>query len=104
MLILYPAIALSAPTWGGAMTFKEFIQVVLIDKLITPLTALVVSLIILFFFYNSAIFLFKTGASAGEKEKIINSLFWSIVIMFLLISVWGVIKLIAGTLTLETAI
>lgn len=98
--IILPVLVFGAQTG----TFADFIQSVIINKLITPLTALVVSLIILFFFYNSAIFLFKTGASSQEKEKIINSLIWSIVIMFLLVSVWGLVKLIAGTLTLQTVI
>ncbi len=98
-LLLFPINTYAAPS-----DFKDFVYDILIGKLLNPATAIVVSLIILYFFYNSAIFLFKTDASAQEKSKITTSLMWSVIILFLLVTIWGIVKLVAGTLTLETSI
>ena len=83
--------------------FKSFVVDLLIKKLIDPATAIVVTLIMIFFFYNSAMFIFKSEASAKEKNKFVSSMIWSVLIMFMIVSIWGIVKMIAGTLTLETS-
>ncbi len=94
-----PALSLAADS-----DLKSFVYNTLIGKIVTPLTGIVISLIIMYFFYNSAIFLFKTDKSADEKKKIMQSLMWSVIILFLLVSVWGIVKMLASTLSLETSI
>lgn len=85
-------------------TLKDFIMDIIIGKIIEPLTAIVVALIMFFFFFNSAMYLFKDHKSEEERKKIANAILWSIAILFMLVSVWGIVKLIASTLTLETVI
>jgi len=98
-IFLLPLVAQAAPS-----DIKSFIYDLLIGKIITPLTGIVVALIIMYFFFNSAMYLFKTDKSAEDKKKIMMSLMWSVIILFILVSIWGVVKLLAGTLELETAI
>ncbi len=85
-------------------SFKDFIYNTIIGKILTPVTGIVISLIILYFFFNSATYLFKANKSAEERKKIMESLMWSVVVLFILLSVWGIVRMIAGTLSLELSI
>ncbi len=98
-ITLSPALALAAND-----DFKSFIYDTLIGKIINPVTAIVISLIIMYFFFNSATYLFKTDKSSEERAKIMQSLLWSVVVLFILVAIWGIVKMIASTLSLETSI
>jgi len=88
----------------AAMDIKGFVYDILIGKIINPLTGLVMSLIVLFFFYNSAQYLFKSNKSSEERQKIMTSLMWSVIVMFILASIWGLVQLVANTFEIELAI
>ncbi len=85
-------------------SFKDFIYNTIIGKILTPVTGIVISLIILYFFFNSATYLFKANKSAEERKKIMESLMWSVIVLFILLSVWGIVRMIAGTLSIELSI
>ena len=99
LFVFLPNSVLSAPS-----DTKELVYDIFIGKIITPITGIIVSLIILYFFFNSAMYLFKVNKSQEEKKKIMQAIMWSVVILFLLVSIWGIVKMVAGTLSLETAI
>ncbi len=93
----------SPSTYGGywsVSSLKDFIFIVLIGKIIAPATVIVVSIIMLMFFYNSAKYIFKSD-SAQERNKTMMALAWGVAIIFLMVSIWGVVKIVAYTLNLE---
>ncbi len=98
-LIFATNIAYAAPS-----DLKALIYDIIIGKIINPAIAITVALIMLFFFYNSATYLFKSNKSAEEKKKIMESLMWSVIVLFVLASVWGLVRLIANTLSIEVSI
>ena len=91
-------------TFAAASDFKDFIYGTLIKKILSPLTVLVISLIVMYFFFNSAMYLFKANKSAEERKKIMESLMWSVIILFILFSVWGLVRMLAATLSFDLAI
>ena len=91
-------------SFAGASDFKDFIYGTLIGKILSPLTILVISLIIMYFFFNSAMYLFKSNKSSEERKKVMESLMWSVIILFILFSVWGIVRMLASTLSIDVAI
>ena len=90
--------------FAAASDFKDFVYGILIGKILSPLTVLVISLIIMYFFFNSAMYLFKSNKSSEERKKVMESLMWSVIILLILFSVWGIVRMLAATLSIDVAI
>ena len=52
---------------------------------------------VLFFFYNIVVYVVK-GSDAAAKTKALQGVGWSIVGIFIMLSLWGIIAFISGTL------
>ncbi len=93
------AVALLAPniTMAAVGNFKEFIgQVVNFFNLAT---AALVSLAIVFFFWSVVRNLWGYGqGNTEDKEKLQQSLFWGVIIIFIMVSLWGIIAILQQTL------
>ncbi len=102
--VFFSSLFLPGIIFAASQDFKDFIYNVIIGKIITPVTGIVVSLIIMYFFFNSATYLFKANKSAEERKKVMDSLMWSVIILFILLSIWGLVRMVASTLSLELSI
>jgi len=89
-----PYIAYAAPR-----TFGELVnRIVTIIDLITPT---LITLAILFFMYNilGSFGIFDgEGKDAVNKEKFKSSAGWGIVIIFVAVSIWGILQILENTL------
>jgi len=91
--------ALSAIAIMPLMTFaaQDLNQAALnIQKLIKTATTIVYMLAFLAFFWGLAMFLFS--GNEEKKKNGVQTLIWSIVVIFVMTSIWGIVKILQGTL------
>ena len=88
-LMLVPAVAFAAPR-----TFQELAQ--MIAYLLDNATIVLVVAGIAVYFYGISINILKFGQEGMEKVKLY--FFWGVIILFLMVSIWGVLRLLQNTL------
>lgn len=82
-------------TGAVASTFPELISyAVSIIEFIIPI---LVALTLVLYFYNAGQGIMKSGSSGEAKQKLKENLFWGAIILFVMISVWGLVGLIEQT-------
>ena len=72
-----------------------------IGGLITSITPIIVALALLYFFWGLA----KYVLSAGDEDKKTegrNVMIWGIIALFVMVSVWGLVQVVASTLGVST--
>ncbi|OGG70571.1 hypothetical protein A3F27_02955 [Candidatus Kaiserbacteria bacterium RIFCSPHIGHO2_12_FULL_53_13] len=88
-VLLVPAVALAAPrTWSE-----------LVDSLVSLMNygvATLVALAIALYFYGISSNILKLGENEPEKKK--AYFFWGIIILFVMVSVWGILRIVRYTL------
>lgn len=100
---IIPFFAIFSPSRVKAApaNFKELIQIfnVIIGALIPVLTGLAIAA----FFWGAAKYIFSAGSEkAAEEGK--NILFWGLIALFVLFSLWGIMRLIIGDFELRFGI
>jgi threonine/homoserine/homoserine lactone efflux protein len=92
--ILTPQLALAA-----SYTLKSFIDN--ITGLTNNIISVLIAVAIAFFFYNSGMGIF--GGRSGDvnsQSKLKETLYWGIIIIFVMVSISGILNLISGELNL----
>jgi hypothetical protein len=89
LVVLVPTVALAAPR-----TFGELANL-LVLILNNATTVLIVLGIVLYFFGISTNIL-KFSEEGGEKLK--QFFFWGIIVIFVMVSIWGILRLLQNTL------
>ncbi len=86
-----PIVTLAAPR-----SFKEFI-----DKSVLPLidfgAKMLVSIAVLLFFWNVMSVLWSED-SADKKKKLASTITWGLLIIFIMVSIWGILYVFRLTL------
>lgn len=85
--------AVPALVYAAPKTFAELVDVII--SIINPLVGLLVSLAVLFFSYN--IIRYITNAGGEGRAKYRENLTWSVIALFVLVSVWGLARIISNT-------
>ncbi|PIP86615.1 hypothetical protein COV42_00220 [Candidatus Campbellbacteria bacterium CG11_big_fil_rev_8_21_14_0_20_44_21] len=67
-----------------------------ISRIITTLIPIVVAAALLFFLWGLALYIQNTG-SGSEAEGARQKMFWGIIALFVMVSVWGIVKIIQQT-------
>jgi heme/copper-type cytochrome/quinol oxidase subunit 4 len=90
-LLLYtiPVLALAQPS-----TFSDLIN--LFIDIINEAIPIIIALAIVVFFWGLAKFIISTGGGK-EKEDAKNIIFWGIIVLFILLSIWGIVRLLKDT-------
>ena len=88
-LLLSPSLAFAAP-----QTFSDLAQLVV--GLLNNATALLVTLGIVIYFWGIVSNTIKTGES--DREKLRAYLAWGVVVLFVMVSIWGILNLLRDTL------
>ncbi len=79
-------------------SFKEFVDLILgYIELITPIVA---SLALLAFFWGLAKFIFSASEKTVEDGK--NFMIWGVVALFVMVSIFGILRYMNGELGLGT--
>jgi uncharacterized membrane protein len=81
---------------GIVIMIKDFVGTLLIPLLITLALAA--------FFWNIVKSIYKSGEKADAVKEGKMMLLWGVVALFVMISVWGLVGVIADTLGLDTVI
>ena len=94
--ILATATLLSPFTTSAAApkTFGELAKLVV--DLMNAFTAVLILAGIVIYFYGISINILKFGE--GDKAKIKNYFVWGIIVLFVMVSVWGILNLLENTL------
>lgn len=90
--------ALSMPRAAFAQpTFRDFVLEAV--RLIDLATIALVSLAILVFFWSVISNLWGyDGGNAEQKKKLQDTLLWGLIIIFVMVSIWGIIRILQQTL------
>lgn len=90
------ALGLVPPTLSYA-AFNTFSG--LVDEFVSIINVAVTLLIsvgILFFFYHAGQGIFANSDSANAKTQLKGTLKWGIIIIFMMVSIWGILQVIGG--------
>jgi cbb3-type cytochrome oxidase subunit 3 len=80
---------------GPPRNFAEFVCFLIsIVQLLIPLLA---ALALLLFFYGIVVFIYKAG-HGDELTNAKNTLFWGIIALFVMVSLWGIVSYLSGDL------
>lgn len=88
--------ALSAP----ARNFKDLVTNTIIGDILNPTVLLLIALAIIFFLWGVFKFMIAEG---DKKEDGKQFMLWGIVGIFVMVSVWGLVSILASTFKLETS-
>ena len=92
------AVLLPATAFAAAKTFKEFILQLV--GLLDLATVLLFSAAILVFFWSIVSKLWKYDSGNAENKKELQTvLLWGIIIIFVMVSLWGIIGILQQTLS-----
>lgn len=99
--ILSVVTLLAIPThaaYAAPQNFKAFIDQLV--ELINLGTVALFSLAVVFFFWTVLMQLWGyEGDNAEQKKKIQETLFWGVIAIFVMVSIWGIISILQQTLS-----
>jgi hypothetical protein len=82
----------ATPLLAGAVTFLDTLN--LINRFLNAVVPMIITIAIIFFFWGLAQLLLN----AGEKRSdAIQTMIWGVVAIFVMVSIWGIIKLLQST-------
>ena len=92
-IALLPAVTLAAPK-----NFRELMY--LLIGIVDAATLMLFAVALVIFFWNVLYNLWGyDGGSAEQKAKINTTLFWGVIIIFVMVSIWGIIRILQETLS-----
>jgi hypothetical protein len=78
---------------------KQVIENIFIGGLLKPVVPLLIGLAVVLFIYGVLVFMFSEGGEKKEDGK--KFMFWGIIGIFVMVSVWGLVAILQGTFNLE---
>lgn len=85
--------------WAASSeTFKDLIDEKIIIGIISPVTKLLIALAIVFFLWGVFKFMIQEG---DKKEEGREFMFWGIIGIFVMVSVWGLVNILVNTFNLD---
>lgn len=93
ILLVAPGLVLAAPG-----SFRDLVDriVVMVDLIIPVL----ISLGVLFFMYNivGSFGIFSGEKDAFSQERFRTAFFWGLIILFVMVSLWGILRILQSTI------
>ncbi len=83
------------------MDFKEFVNYI-ISTLITPLFSLFLGAAVVFFLWNM-MGVYKNSDNPEELAKMKKQAMWGIIAITVMVSMWGLVNFVTGSLKLKTS-
>ena len=84
---------------GGGVTFKGVLEKIM--GLFTPLPAMILTLAVIYFFWNIGQYLKSADIKKAEEAR--NMIIYGIIAIAVMVGVWGLVALITNTFGLGTA-
>lgn len=89
--LLLPSLALAQ---GAPRTFADLANVFVV--ILNNATTVLIVAGIAIYFYGISTNILKFGE--GEREKLKNYFFWGIIVLFVMVSLWGILNILQNTL------
>jgi hypothetical protein len=102
LLALTSVISLSAPAmvaFADGKDFKWLVNNIFIGNFLQPIVPLFVSLAVVIFIYGVITTMLSDGEKREDGKKF---MFWGIIGLFVMVSVWGLVAILQKTFGLET--
>lgn len=91
--------AVMMPAAASAETLGHTIST--ISKIINGLIPIVLAIAVLVFFWGLAMYMFNTSDTSKRTEGI-NIMFMGIIAIFVMVSIWGIIRILQQTFKVES--
>jgi hypothetical protein len=91
---------LSLPYFAGAVTFLDTLA--LINTVLNATIGLFITLAIVVFFWGLIRYLWNMNATGEEAHKGLQLMFWGVIAIFVMVSIWGIIRLLQSTLKVNS--
>jgi hypothetical protein len=90
-------VVLTLPSVVFAQTLGSLVDNLLL--IISGLIGVLVALSVVVFFYGMAMYVFRMGSGSTESHQSgYQLMIWGVVVFFVMASVWGIIRLVSGSL------
>ncbi len=86
------SVAVVLPTVASAQTLMQTLQTA--NQLLTGVMGLFITLAIVIFFWGLIKYLMSVGE---EKSEGLQIMFYGVIAIFVMVSIWGIIRLLQGT-------
>ena len=97
-LLLITIIAI--PVIAAPENFKALIETTIISGMLRPLVPLLIGLAVVVFIYGVLVLMFSEGGEKKEDGK--KFMFWGIIGIFVMVSLWGLVNIVKSTFNLDT--
>ena len=74
----------------------------IVRDLINTLLPIIIALSLLFFFWGLAKYILSAG-DEGARSEARNIMIWGVIILFVMVSVWGLVNVLVNTFSLDTS-
>lgn len=98
LLALAVGVALAPSVASAQTTVQSIISV--ISNIIEGVVALLIALAVVYFFWGVAKYILKAG-DANARGEAINQMIWGVVGIFVMVSVWGLVRLVQNTFGIQ---
>jgi len=100
--ITFGSIAALAPVLALAQGGNLTDMLEIFRNLINTLLPIVIALALLYFFWGLAKFVLAAGDEAARSEAR-SIMIWGVIVLFVMVSVWGLVNVLVQTFSLDTA-
>ncbi|PCI29709.1 hypothetical protein COB52_02225 [Candidatus Kaiserbacteria bacterium] len=92
--LILTGVAVMVPTTASAVTLGNTINT--FSGIINGIIPIILALAVLYFFWGLANYILKSDDSEG-RSKAINTMFMGIIAIFVMVSIWGIIRILQET-------
>ncbi len=92
VLLSTPLLVFADPVFTDFKTFVYFI----ISAILTPLVSLIVGFTVVYFLWGTSKYILH-GGDVVKREEGRKSMFYGIIAIFVMVSVWGLVNMLVGT-------
>lgn len=91
-LFMFPIVA-----FGGVEDSESLFK--LINDILGQILPIIISIAVIWFIYN--VFAYVIAGDEEKKKVAKNNMIWGVVALFVMVSVWGLVNILGGTLDLD---
>ena len=94
---------LALPVWAYADSEDLFDVIQVFQTVLASLIPLIIGLAVLYFVWNLTQYILKSESVEGRADAK-NAMIWGVIIIFVMVSLWGLVNVLAGTFDLDVSV
>jgi hypothetical protein len=99
LISIVSLLVISTPALAAVTTFKQVINDIFIGGILKPIVPFLIGLGVVVFIYGVLVLVFSEGGEKKEEGK--QYMFWGIIGIFVMVSVWGLVNILISTFNLS---